>query len=83
MSQNVPFSSKLTVEVDEQDITSVDDRSSRSSRSSFVDGYRFLLDQMTFNAAAIVSWRNHGLNAMGRVGVVFMRNFTCMGSTVV
>ena len=46
------------------------DDSSRSSKSSSVDGYRFLMNPMTFQAATIMIWRNHGLNVMGRVGMV-------------
>ena len=64
-----------TAEVDELDVGSGDE-SSKSSKSSSVDGFGFLLDPMIFSAAAIVSWRKPGLNEMGRVGVVFMRNFT-------
>ena len=63
-----------TVEVDELGVGSRDE-SSRSSKSSSFEGFGFLLDPMIFSAAAIVSWRKHGLNEMGKVGVVLMRNF--------
>ena len=69
-----------TVEVDELGV-GWGDESSRSSKSSSFEGFGFLLDPMIFSAAAIVSWRKPGLNEMGKVGVVLMRNFTLPSSS--